>query len=97
MQPRAQNANVIGAERHNSHDKPPRTFTPGRQCAEPNCGTRLSLYNDSNYCSLHTVKVSPRVRGKKVFWPWDEQAHSSRHSRGALRAERPTPAQAGSP
>ena len=69
MQQRAQNANIIAAEISNSHDKPPRTFTLGRQCAELNCRTRLSLYNDSNYCSLHAVKVSPRVRGKKVIWP----------------------------
>jgi hypothetical protein len=69
VQQRAQNANIIAGEISNSHDRPPRTFTPGRQCAEPNCRTRLSLYNDTDYCSLHTVKVSPRVRGKKVIWP----------------------------
>jgi hypothetical protein len=43
-----------------------RTFGPGRLCAEPGCGTRLSIYNDGSCCAQHQAKVTPRMRGKKV-------------------------------
>ena len=55
---------TIGGEVRNDHDRPPRKFAPGRECAEYECGTRLSIYNKSDYCSLHAVGVL-RVRGKK--------------------------------
>lgn len=35
-----------------------------RICAEPDCATRLSVYNDLDYCSLHAPMVVPRMRGK---------------------------------
>ena len=43
-----------------------RTFARGRLCAEPGCGTRLSIYNEGSFCSQHQAKVTPRMRGKKV-------------------------------
>ena len=37
-----------------------KTFRPGRVCAESGCGTSLSIYNNSGYCSLHTPEL-PRI------------------------------------
>ncbi len=40
-------------------------LAPGdRVCAEADCSTRLSVYNDLDHCSLHTPMVVPRMRGK---------------------------------
>ncbi|MDH3705242.1 MAG: hypothetical protein OES57_04210 [Acidimicrobiia bacterium] len=36
----------------------------GRTCLESGCGTRLSIYNDLDFCSLHAPMVVPRMRGK---------------------------------
>jgi hypothetical protein len=38
----------------------------GRVCREVGCGTALSVYNDSLWCSLHAPMVVPRTRGKKL-------------------------------
>ena len=38
----------------------------GRICAEPGCGTKLSIYNDGDHCSLHAPMVTPRTRGRKI-------------------------------
>ena len=53
---------VVGGEIYNNHDRPPRRFGTGRQCAGPDCETRLSVYNESDYCSIHKVMVKPRTR-----------------------------------
>lgn len=42
----------------------PKTFAPGRTCFEPDCGTILSIYNESNYCALHPPE--PVARGDWV-------------------------------
>ena len=40
-------------------------LAPGdRVCAESDCSTRLSVYNDLDFCSLHAPMVVPRMRGK---------------------------------
>lgn len=57
---------IISGDIYNN-DQPPRRFAPGRQCAEPECATRLSIYNESDYCSLHKVEAPPRRRGKRVI------------------------------
>ncbi len=36
----------------------------GRVCQDPDCETRLSVYNEQEFCSLHAVMVVPRMRGK---------------------------------
>jgi hypothetical protein len=36
----------------------------GRVCLEPGCPTRLSVYNDQDFCALHAPMVVPRMRGK---------------------------------
>lgn len=43
----------------------PRSST-GRVCAEDGCSTRLSIYNDGAWCSLHAPMVTPRTRGRKI-------------------------------
>ena len=57
---------TVGGEVYNDHDRPPRRFASGRVCAEHDCGVYVSIYNASEYCSLHEVKMAPRIRGKKV-------------------------------
>ena len=57
---------IVGGEVYNDHDRPPRRFSPGRVCAEHDCGVYVSIYNASDYCSLHEAKMAPRIRGKKV-------------------------------
>jgi len=66
VQQRERTDSAIGAEAFNNHDRPPRRFTPGRLCAEPDCVTRLSIYNESDYCSLHRVDAALRLRGKRA-------------------------------
>jgi hypothetical protein len=34
----------------------PRTFSPGRCCAEPGCTTVLSIYNGAKHCAAHNPK-----------------------------------------
>ncbi len=46
--------------------RPSAVFPAGRVCQEKGCGTRLSIYNDGDYCYLHEPLVAPRVRGKKI-------------------------------
>ena len=36
----------IGGRPISGHDRPSRAFKPDRVCQEPNCGTRLSIYNN---------------------------------------------------
>ncbi len=41
-----------------------RVQTENRVCQEAGCETRLSVYNDQEFCSLHAPMVVPRMRGK---------------------------------
>jgi len=66
MQQHSQTTSTIDVEAFNDHDRPPRRFAPGRVCAEYDCGVYVSIYNASDYCSLHEVKLAPRIRGKRV-------------------------------
>ena len=60
---------TVSGEVPNDHDRPPPKFAQGRVCAECDCTTQLSVYNESEYCSLHLVGLAPRVRGRKSGWP----------------------------
>jgi len=42
----------IGAESMGSQ-APPASYSGGRVCAQPSCGTQLSIYNPDAYCALH--------------------------------------------
>jgi len=54
-----------------------KSFAQGRTCAEPGCGTILSIYNPADRCSLHGhVEPAPLVnRG--------ERSHRSRRAHAA--------------
>jgi hypothetical protein len=56
----------IGATGFSDHGRPARTFARGRICAEPGCDTKLSIYNDDEFCCLHVSPSTPRLRGKKI-------------------------------
>ena len=47
-------------------ERPSRRAQVGRICKDPDCGTRLSIYNDGAHCALHAPMVVPRTRGKKL-------------------------------
>ncbi|MBW3610420.1 MAG: hypothetical protein M3N37_09300 [Actinomycetota bacterium] len=38
----------------------------GRVCREEDCHTRLSIYNDGPFCSVHEPMSTPRTRGRKI-------------------------------
>jgi hypothetical protein len=42
-----------------------RVWGPGRQCAEPGCITRISIYNRSKYCWTHEPLHYYIARGRK--------------------------------
>ncbi|MDA8263069.1 MAG: hypothetical protein M0Z47_09590 [Actinomycetota bacterium] len=43
-----------------------RAYPKDRVCKEPNCGTRLSIYNSGKYCFTHQPLTVPRTRGRKI-------------------------------
>lgn len=49
-----------------SVERTTRRSRSGRVCGEDGCGTKLSMYNDGAFCSLHAPMVVPRTRGKKL-------------------------------
>ena len=56
----------IGGTGLAGNGRPSRTFRRGRICAEAGCETKLSIYNDEEYCSVHVSPSAPRLRGKKI-------------------------------
>jgi hypothetical protein len=56
----------VSGERVNGHDHPAKQYGRGRTCQEPGCRTKLSIYNDGAYCSLHLPIEAPRLRGRKI-------------------------------
>ncbi|CAA9247561.1 MAG: hypothetical protein AVDCRST_MAG50-2062 [uncultured Acidimicrobiales bacterium] len=48
------------------NDRPSKAFGKDRTCREEVCETRLSIYNNGKYCSLHEPMSVPRTRGKKI-------------------------------
>ncbi len=66
MQVRTESSFTVSVRTLNERDRPPRRFAPGRECAEPDCDTHISIYNETEYCSLHLRSAAPRTRGKKV-------------------------------
>jgi hypothetical protein len=38
----------------------------GRTCAKPGCSTKLSTYNQKEYCWLHTEIAFPNYRGRRL-------------------------------
>lgn len=57
---------AVGAKPLSGSDRPSRKFSQGRVCREVGCGTKLSMYNNGKYCSMHEPMVVPRTRGRKI-------------------------------
>jgi len=47
----------VGGETPRDGRGQPRTYPPGRFCLEEGCDTQLSIYNKSNYCSIHEAEA----------------------------------------
>ena len=47
-------------------DRPSKAYTKNRICREPDCETKLSMYNNGKYCYLHEPMAVPRTRGRKI-------------------------------
>lgn len=47
-------------------ERPSRSFGKGRVCRDPDCGTKLSIYNSGRYCYEHEPMAVPRTRGRKI-------------------------------
>jgi hypothetical protein len=45
--------------------RPNRQYEPGRVCAQPGCGTRLSRYNKWRFCWQHEPVHAYVPRGKR--------------------------------
>ena len=56
----------VGAHPISGNDRPSKAYGAGRICRHPECGTRLSIYNDGVFCYRHEPMTVPRVRGKKI-------------------------------
>jgi hypothetical protein len=56
----------VGAQPICGSERPSRAFKKGRTCQEPGCGTKLSIYNQGRFCSLHEPMAVPRTRGRKI-------------------------------
>jgi hypothetical protein len=54
----------VQAERFTSIERNLPRSADGRVCGEPGCSTRLSVYNEQDFCALHAPMVVPRMRGK---------------------------------
>lgn len=56
---------VVGY-RFSSEEGSVRRFPNGRVCAEEGCNTRLSIYNDGDFCARHEPMTTLRTRGVKI-------------------------------
>lgn len=56
----------IGGSWFKGCGRPSRTFPEGRVCSESGCETKLSIYNDGDFCYVHEPERVPRMRGKKI-------------------------------
>lgn len=56
----------VGAERFTSSEPSSVRCAAGRVCVDDSCVTRLSIYNDGDFCSLHQPMETPRIRGRKI-------------------------------
>ena len=45
--------------------RPPPTYPPGRYCATGNCTARLSIYNPTDHCRLHSPRRYPRKLNRR--------------------------------
>ena len=45
--------------------RPPPTYPPGRYCTTDSCTARLSIYNPTDHCGLHSPRRHPRIRNRR--------------------------------
>jgi hypothetical protein len=57
---------ALHGSRITSTERSSRRYRTGRVCKEDGCSTKLSVYNDGIFCSLHAPMIVPRTRGKKL-------------------------------
>jgi hypothetical protein len=55
---------ALGGRRITSEQRSGQLADAGRICGEAGCDTRLSVYNDLDFCSLHQPMIVPRMRGR---------------------------------
>ena len=84
--------NVKG-HRPGSDPPPSKVERVGRICREPDCDTRLSIYNKTGMCWQHQPLIFPNYRGKRLANP--EQTPSghlvpSRQAAGSRRGRPPS-------
>jgi hypothetical protein len=58
-------ASVVGY-RFDSEEGSVKRFANGRVCANEECSTRLSIYNDGDFCARHEPMTTLRTRGVKI-------------------------------
>jgi hypothetical protein len=56
----------IGGSYFKGYSRPSRSFARDRVCGSDECETRLSIYNEGDYCYLHEPQAAPRLRGRKI-------------------------------
>jgi hypothetical protein len=57
---------AIVGHRFSSEEGSVARFPIGRVCGEPECRTRLSIYNDGDFCARHERMTTTRTRGVKM-------------------------------
>ncbi|MEQ8719513.1 MAG: hypothetical protein RIE08_18065 [Acidimicrobiales bacterium] len=57
---------AVRGERPTSETRTAPRSAKGRVCVEEDCGTRLSIYNDLDYCAHHQPMVVQRMRGRVI-------------------------------
>ena len=72
--------NVKG-HRPGSDPPPSKVERVGRICREPDCDTRLSIYNKTGMCWQHQPLIFPNYRGKRLANPCPHR-HDSGGPRG---------------
>ena len=58
-------ATIVG-HRFSSEEGSVARFPTGRVCAREDCRTRLSIYNDGQFCARHEPMTTSRTRGVKM-------------------------------
>jgi hypothetical protein len=56
---------IVGYRFSSEEGSVPR-FPTGRVCEEAGCTTRLSIYNDGDFCARHEPMTTMRTRGVKI-------------------------------
>lgn len=54
----------VAVSRVHGSGRAPSRFQPDRVCTEPDCHTRVSIYNRNDTCFHHSPIRFPRVRGR---------------------------------